>query len=304
MASACFGCTTTCWTRSAAATIRAAPCGSACRANSPRFSRRGSPNCAPTPTPAPPSRWWSRARRRSPPPFVRMRLTLRSSSARAESEPHRIEQWRGQLRWFGRSSDGHAGDRPLPLVVAPQGSLIHEAATGALRAHGRKFDIVCTSSRLRRARRRRRGRSWRHADDRRAGGGGLRPCPDKSLPPLPEVTLLLLARSRTLALASRRWVAGMVETLQSALTARRRLHPALHFVTIRHAARHSIRGNIRRPAEESADADDANRAQTTTRRLGSTRRARDGERREKRTGRFSPSSCAHDSGRFARRRHR
>jgi DNA-binding transcriptional LysR family regulator len=44
---------------------------------------------------------------------------------------------------------------------------------------------------------------------------GLRPCLDKSLPPLPEVTLLLLARSRTLALASRRWVASMVETLQS-----------------------------------------------------------------------------------------
>ena len=42
---------------------------------------------------------------------------------------------------------------------------------------------------------------------------GLRPCLDRGLPPLPEVTLLLLARSRTLALASRRWVAGMVETL-------------------------------------------------------------------------------------------
>ena len=63
-----------------------------------------------------------------------------------ESEPYRIEQWRGQLRWFGRASDRHAGDRPAPLVVPPEGSLIHEAATGALRAHGRKFDIVCTSS--------------------------------------------------------------------------------------------------------------------------------------------------------------
>jgi DNA-binding transcriptional LysR family regulator len=133
----------------------------------------------------------------------------------AESEPHRIEQWRGQLRWFGRSPDGHAGDLPLPLIVAPQGSPIHEAATGALRAQGRKFDIVCTSSDFAVL-----------AAAAAAGLGvmpmieglaadGLRPCPDRGLPPLPEVTLLLLARSRTLALASRRWVAGMVETLQS-----------------------------------------------------------------------------------------
>jgi DNA-binding transcriptional LysR family regulator len=133
-----------------------------------------------------------------------------------ESEPYRIEQWRGQLRWFGRAFHGHAGDRPLPLVVAPQGSFIHEAATSALRAHGRKFDVVCTSS------------DFAVLTAAAAAGlgvmpmieglaaEGLRPCLDKSLPRLPEVTLLLLARSRTLALASRRWVASMVETLQSA----------------------------------------------------------------------------------------
>ncbi len=132
----------------------------------------------------------------------------------AESEPHRIEQWRGQLRWFGRPLEGHACDRPLPLVVSPQGTPIHEAATGALRAHGRKFDIVCTSSDFAVL-----------AAAASAGLGimpmiegladGLGPCLDRGLPPLPEVSLLLLARSRTLALASRRWVAGMVETLQS-----------------------------------------------------------------------------------------
>ncbi len=130
-------------------------------------------------------------------------------------EPHRIEQWRGQLSWFGGTFDGHAGDRPLPLVVAPQGSPIHEAATGALRAQGRKFDIVCTSSDFAVL-----------AAAAAAGLGvmpmieglapqGLRPCRDKNLPLLPEVSLLLLARSRTLALASRRWAAGMVEALQS-----------------------------------------------------------------------------------------
>jgi DNA-binding transcriptional LysR family regulator len=132
-----------------------------------------------------------------------------------ESEPHRIEQWRGQLRWFGGALDAHEDDRPLPLVVALQGSLLHEAATSALRAHGRKFDIVCTSSDFAVL-----------AGAAAAGLGvmpmieglapeGLRPCLDKSLPLLPEVTLLLLARSRTLALASRNWVASMVEALQS-----------------------------------------------------------------------------------------
>jgi DNA-binding transcriptional LysR family regulator len=132
-----------------------------------------------------------------------------------ENEPHRIEQWRGRLGWFGQPLDGDGGDRPLPLVVAPQGSLIHDAATGALRAHGRKFDVVCTSS------------DFAVLAAAAAAGLGVmpmieglapeavKPCIDKSLPPLPEVTLLLLARSRTLALASRRWVAGMVEALRS-----------------------------------------------------------------------------------------
>jgi DNA-binding transcriptional LysR family regulator len=130
------------------------------------------------------------------------------------SEPHRIEQWRGQLRWFGGAfNDPHS--RPLPLVLAPQGSPFHEAATGALRAQGRKFDIVCTSSDFAVL-----------AAAARAGLGvtpmieglapeGLKPCPDKNLPLLPEVTLLLLARSRTLALTGRRWVESVVEALQS-----------------------------------------------------------------------------------------
>jgi DNA-binding transcriptional LysR family regulator len=132
-----------------------------------------------------------------------------------ESEPHRIEQWRGQLRWFGGAFNADPDSRPLPLVLAPQGSPFHEAATGALRAQGRKFDIVCTSSDFAVL-----------AAAARAGLGvtpmieglapeGLKPCPDKNLPLLPEVTLLLLARSRTLALTGRRWVESVVEALQS-----------------------------------------------------------------------------------------
>jgi DNA-binding transcriptional LysR family regulator len=132
-----------------------------------------------------------------------------------ESEPHRIEQWRGQLRWFGGAPNAHPHNRPLPLVLAPQGSPFHEAATDALRLQGRRFDIVCTSA------------DFTVLAAAAAAGlgvtpmieglapGALEPCPDKSLPLLPEVTLLLLARSRSLALTGRRWVASVVETLQS-----------------------------------------------------------------------------------------
>src|SRR4029077_18802993 len=45
-----------------------------------------------------------------------------------ESEPSRIEQWRGQLRWFGQTFDGEKNDPPLRLVLPPQGSPFHEAA--------------------------------------------------------------------------------------------------------------------------------------------------------------------------------
>ena len=63
-----------------------------------------------------------------------------------ESEPSRIEQWRGQLRWFGKRFEDEQSDRPLPLVLPPQGWSFHEAAVGALRAQERRFEIVCTSS--------------------------------------------------------------------------------------------------------------------------------------------------------------
>lgn len=133
----------------------------------------------------------------------------------AESEPHRIEQWRGQLRWFGRTSDDEQDNRPLPIVLPPPGSPFHEAAIGALRAQERRFEIVCTCS------------NFAVLAAAAAAGLGVTPmidglappgleasC-DKNLPLLPEVTLLLLARSQALAPASRRWVANVVEALQS-----------------------------------------------------------------------------------------
>jgi DNA-binding transcriptional LysR family regulator len=132
-----------------------------------------------------------------------------------ESEPSRIEQWRGQLRWFGKTFEDQQDDRPLPLVLPPQGWLLHEAAIGALRAQERRFEIVCTSS------------NFAVLAAAAAAGLGVTPmidglapdgldaCSDKRLPPLPEITLLLLARSQPLAIASRRWVENLVEDLQS-----------------------------------------------------------------------------------------
>jgi DNA-binding transcriptional LysR family regulator len=132
-----------------------------------------------------------------------------------ESEPSRIEQWRGQLRWFGKTFEDEQDDRPLPLVLPPQGWLLHEAAIGALRAQERRFEIVCTCS------------NFAVLAAAAAAGLGVTPmidglapdgldaCSDKRLPPLPEITLLLLARSQPLAIASRRWVENLVEDLQS-----------------------------------------------------------------------------------------
>ena len=132
-----------------------------------------------------------------------------------ESEPHRIEQWRGQLRWFGGTLENESDDRPLPLVLPPQGSPLHEAATGALRAQERRFEVVCTCS------------DFAVLAAAVATGLGVTPMidglapegleasSDKSLPALPEVTLLLLARSQPLALASRRWVEDVVNAIQS-----------------------------------------------------------------------------------------
>jgi DNA-binding transcriptional LysR family regulator len=123
------------------------------------------------------------------------------------------ERWRATLRWFGGAS-ARAGRDPLPLALAPQGSPLHEAAVGALRASGRKFDIVCMS-----------GDFAVLTAAVSAGLGvapmveslapdGLKPSPDRSLPVLPPVTLSLLARSQALAEVARRWVADAVETLQ------------------------------------------------------------------------------------------
>ncbi len=122
-------------------------------------------------------------------------------------------RWRAPLRWFG-AGGGRSAAHPLRIAVAPRGSALHEAAVEALRAQGRKFDIVCLSADFAVL-----------AAAASAGLGvapmieglapdGLSPCGDTSLPALPPVTLSLLARSPALEAAGRRWLGDAVETLQ------------------------------------------------------------------------------------------
>jgi DNA-binding transcriptional LysR family regulator len=131
----------------------------------------------------------------------------------AEVDGQVVARWRAPLRWFGVG--GRSVKHPLPIAIAPRGSALHEAAVEALRAQGRKFDIVCLSADF-------------AVIAAAASAGlaiapmieglapeGLRPCPDKGLPALPPVTLSLLARSKALAAAGRSWLGDAVETLQS-----------------------------------------------------------------------------------------
>jgi DNA-binding transcriptional LysR family regulator len=128
-----------------------------------------------------------------------------------ESEALGVGRWRAPLRWFGGAG---MAKTPLPLAIAPRGSALHEAAVEALRAQGRKFEFVCVSA------------DFAVLAGAVSAGLGvapmieglapewLKPCADKSLPALPQVTLSLLARSPALEAAGRRWLGDVVETLQ------------------------------------------------------------------------------------------
>jgi DNA-binding transcriptional LysR family regulator len=148
--------------------------------------------------------------------FQQNALDLALIVGASDGDPHRIEQWRARLLWFGGGGKAYAESQPLPLLVGPQGSPVHEATIGALRAHGRKFDIVCTSPDVSVL-----------AAAALAGLGvapmidglapqGLKLCAGRGFPPLPEIALSLLARSPALAIAGRRWIASVVEKLQPA----------------------------------------------------------------------------------------
>jgi DNA-binding transcriptional LysR family regulator len=130
-----------------------------------------------------------------------------------ENEPRIVRQWRGRLRWFG--GQARPNNKPLALVVAPQGCMLRQAATEALRAQARKFEVVCTSA------------DFTVLGAAASAGLGvtplidgptperLKPSVDVTLPDLPEIGILLLARSRRLASTSRFWIESLVEPLQA-----------------------------------------------------------------------------------------
>ena len=131
-----------------------------------------------------------------------------------DGDPDNIGQWRAPIHWFGAGVKAYAANQPLPLIIAPPGSPLHDEAIGALRAQGRKFDIVCTSADFSVL-----------AAAAKAGLGitpmiaglapdGLRPHAGKDLPPLPALTLTLLARQPSLAVAARRWAAHVTEAIE------------------------------------------------------------------------------------------
>jgi DNA-binding transcriptional LysR family regulator len=132
----------------------------------------------------------------------------------AESEAHAARRWRAPVRWFG-GAGVRLAEAPLPLAIAPPGSVLHEAAIGALRTQGRKFEFVCVSA------------DFAVLAGAASAGLGvapmieglapewLKPCVDQSLPALPPATLCLLARSPALEAAGRRWLGDVVEALQA-----------------------------------------------------------------------------------------
>jgi DNA-binding transcriptional LysR family regulator len=131
------------------------------------------------------------------------------------AEPERdAECWRARLRWFGESGAVRSRKESARIVVPGEGSAIHEAAVGALRAQGRSFEVVCASA------------DFAVLTAAAAAGigvapmieglapVGLRPSADKSLPALAPVAISLLAGARDLAEVGRRLVAGAVDKLQ------------------------------------------------------------------------------------------
>lgn len=121
-------------------------------------------------------------------------------------------RWRAPLRWFGAVGAPLPKGAPAPVALPSMDSPIAEAALGALRDKGVKYEVVLTTP-----------DSGALSTFAAADGGftpviarlapkGVKPAADKSLPTLPSVTISLLARSPDLVGAGRRWVADLVET--------------------------------------------------------------------------------------------
>ena len=121
------------------------------------------------------------------------------------------ESWSVALRWYGSPRDMTSPELPLPLAVPPKGSALHEAATGALRREGRKFEIVCTSADSTvRAAAAAAGLAIVPMVERFAPEG-LSPLTAARLPHLPSAALCLYVRPKPLVDAARQWANEAIE---------------------------------------------------------------------------------------------
>ena len=120
-------------------------------------------------------------------------------------------RWRAPLRWFGGVAAPSPKGAPTPLALPAMDSPIAEAAIGALRDKGAKYEVVLTSP------------DFAALSTFAAAGAGFapmidglapkgaKPAADRNLPALPSVAISLLARSPDLVRAGRQWVADLVE---------------------------------------------------------------------------------------------
>ncbi len=123
-------------------------------------------------------------------------------------------RWRAAVGWFGGSP--RRRDAPLTLVLPPADSPVHEAAVAALRAHDIRFEVACVSA------------DFAALTAAARAGIGVAPilealapselkrAQDRTLPPLPAVTVSLLSHSAPLAAAGRRWISESLPKLAPA----------------------------------------------------------------------------------------
>ena len=126
-----------------------------------------------------------------------------------------VAQWTMGLSWIAAPRMVFDADTIVRLVTPPEGTLFYNIASGALARAGRRFEIVCKSGNP---------DVLRSAVD--AGYGvalaptslapkGARLLPETLLAPLPDVTLGLYARDRSLESAGEPLLSHMIALLQS-----------------------------------------------------------------------------------------
>lgn len=125
-----------------------------------------------------------------------------------------LAHWRAPGGWYAGAEQARKPPKSVRLVLPPQGAALHEAAVSALRAAERPFEIVCLSADF----------AVRSAAASTGLGVapmieglapvGLEHASDKSLPPLPDLIVSLLARGDGLAASARRWAEDAFSALK------------------------------------------------------------------------------------------